>query len=91
MKRLRERFPAKPRVAEVRVELGLDSTGDEVALVLVVLADPVAKRDFSWNRLSVIDREIRSALTEKGIAAWPHVSFRTESEQRVIDVAPTLV
>ena len=91
VRHLRERFPAKPEVVDVRFEVGLDSTGDEAVFVWIILSDKTPKRDFARDRLSVLEGAVRSALTEKQVYAWPYVRFRTESEQRDIDVAPTLV
>jgi hypothetical protein len=79
----RVRFP--DFVVNWNFEVCEDSTGEPAVRVHVFVRDEVADRKGLIKETNEIDRRIRVALDDAGVARWPYVRFRTASEQRSLE------
>jgi hypothetical protein len=69
-------------VVDRRYQMDIDSAGEEVVLIWLILTDDkrLTAREIYRNKDA-----IGEALQRAGVASWPHVYFRTVSEQRSFD------
>jgi len=83
---LRERFPS---IVDVKLEAGKDQTGDPALWVWLILEDK-ALAGRHKPALDAMEEAARSLIFAKDPQVWAYVRFRTDAEQRQIEVAPTL-
>lgn len=89
-KKFRRRFGGQPRVEDVKYEQRKDSTGDEAVFIWIILDDKAFAKGAIRSQLAPIEEFAAKAVAAIDADVWPYIHFRTASEQREIDVAPTL-
>lgn len=72
-------------VVEVIYEPFTDSSGDPAVLIYIVFADEATEvEDDFYARASALREPITDAILQAGIEWFPHVRFRSQSEQEAI-------
>lgn len=80
LKKLAPSLPRRPKIRDIRFELGADEAGDPAVFVTVLLDDSTRDEDWIAPKLDPIAQRIRDELHKEGAGRWPYVRFARPSD-----------
>lgn len=78
--KVKSKLPRNPKVVDIRVEDYVDSDGEDVLRVTIVIDEDVDVENVSGQDLSDLVNAIRSRIRELDVERWVYVGFAKPSE-----------